>query len=99
VKESTAGRRFEAKSHRRPTASNMTDERWIQIEELFNALVDLPGQERDLLLLDRCARDPHLRHVLERLLDAHDRDTRYAQRIVDRAFARPPRFLRSDGRI
>ncbi|HSJ31518.1 MAG TPA: serine/threonine-protein kinase [Longimicrobiales bacterium] len=48
-------------------------EHWHRIEELLDAALELPPDERVALLDRACADDPALREALERLLRAHER--------------------------
>jgi eukaryotic-like serine/threonine-protein kinase len=47
-----------------------TDERWIRLERLLDAAVELPIEQRDALLDQECADEPVLRADAERLLRA-----------------------------
>jgi serine/threonine protein kinase/tetratricopeptide (TPR) repeat protein len=58
-------------AHRRPEAPS--PERWRRIEELLDAALELPPDERAALLDRACADDLALREALERLLRAHAR--------------------------
>jgi len=44
--------------------------RWGQIQELFNAVADLPVQQQKEYLEEHCANDPELRHEVEALVEA-----------------------------
>jgi serine/threonine protein kinase/tetratricopeptide (TPR) repeat protein len=46
----------------------MTPEIWKQVESIFELAADLPFQERDAFLADRCAGEPELRFEVEKLL-------------------------------
>lgn len=43
--------------------------RWSEIDAIFDRALDLPPEER-AAFLEAAASDPHLRHVVERLLRA-----------------------------
>jgi serine/threonine protein kinase len=47
----------------------MTPERWRQIEEIFQTLIERPPDERKSLLTQYCDGDAELRHEVESLLD------------------------------
>jgi eukaryotic-like serine/threonine-protein kinase len=47
-----------------------TDERWIRLERLLDAALELPIEQRDALLDQECADEPVLRADAERLLRA-----------------------------
>jgi hypothetical protein len=48
----------------------MTPARWQQIDQLFEATLDLPADRRDAFLEESCASDPALRCEVEQLLAA-----------------------------
>src|SRR5687767_5512486 len=48
-------------------------ERWREIERMFDAVLDLPMEERAAFLGSACGTDADLRAEIDRLLDAHDR--------------------------
>ncbi len=50
----------------------MTPERWKQVEEIFNASLELPADERDGFLTDVCGNDSSLRHQIEYLINCHE---------------------------
>jgi hypothetical protein len=51
----------------------MTPERWKRIDELYNAALDRPADERKAFLANACADDPSIREYVESLLrEAHD---------------------------
>ena len=47
----------------------MTPERWRQIEEIFQTVIERPPDERGALLTQYCGGDAELRHEVESLLD------------------------------
>src|SRR5262245_2912262 len=47
----------------------MTPERWRQIEEIFQTVIERPPDERKSLLTQYCGGDAELRHEVESLLD------------------------------
>ena len=47
----------------------MTPERWRQIEEIFQTVIERPPDERKSLLTQYCCGDAELRHEVESLLD------------------------------
>jgi tetratricopeptide (TPR) repeat protein len=47
-------------------------DRWSQVDDLFDAALDLPAERRAAFLDGACAADPGLRAAVERLLRAHD---------------------------
>jgi Tol biopolymer transport system component/serine/threonine protein kinase len=51
----------------------MTPERWNQVEEIFNAALDRPAEERAAFLNAACGADLGLREQVEYLLDCHYR--------------------------
>ena len=53
---------------------SLSEERWAQVEPLFDAALDLPPSERPAYLDEACSGDPALRATLDRLLDASDSD-------------------------
>lgn len=48
-------------------------ERWRQVKQIFQAAVELPGDERGAYLANACADDPSLRAEIESLISAHER--------------------------
>ncbi len=50
----------------------MTPERWQQVEEIFQAAVDLGPTERERYVSQACAADPSLKRDVEALLLQHD---------------------------
>ena len=50
----------------------MTPERWQQVEEIFQAAVDLAPAERDRYVSQACTDDPSLKRDVETLLSQHD---------------------------
>src|SRR5512132_4231639 len=50
----------------------MSPERWREIEEVFQAAVEMPPAERAPFLDDRCAGDTGLRAEVMKLLDSDD---------------------------
>src|SRR5262249_31148856 len=63
----------------------MSPERWQRIEELFDAAIQLPPEERGRFLDRQCGEDHALRRELERML-SHD-DSRPIHEIVQQAAA------------
>ncbi len=58
----------------------MTPERWQQIDELFDAVLDLPAAEREGFLLERCSGDEDLRIEVLSLLKASGGSEDYLER-------------------
>ena len=54
------------------TVELMTPERWRQVEEIFQAALDLSPEDRDRYVLDVCANDTELRRDVESLLSQYD---------------------------
>jgi eukaryotic-like serine/threonine-protein kinase len=52
----------------------MTPERWRQIEEIFQTIIERPPDERKSLLTQYCGGDAELRHEVESLLDYETAD-------------------------
>src|SRR5262245_2876685 len=52
-----------------PRDGEMTPERWRQIEEIFQTIIERPPDERKSLLTQYCGGDAELRHEVESLLD------------------------------
>jgi serine/threonine protein kinase len=50
----------------------MTPERWLKVEEIFQAALDLGPMERDQYVLQACAQDETLRREVEALLSQHE---------------------------
>jgi serine/threonine protein kinase len=50
----------------------MTPDRWRQVDDLFNAALERPPQERITFLKETCADDLELRREVESLLKQHD---------------------------
>src|SRR6185436_12901030 len=50
----------------------MTPERWRQVEEIFQAALDLSPEDRDRYVLDVCKEDTELRRDVESLLSQYD---------------------------
>lgn len=51
----------------------MNPSRWKKIDELFDAAMERPADQRSAFLLEACQGDEDLRREVESLLDAHDR--------------------------
>ncbi|MGH9937071.1 MAG: serine/threonine-protein kinase [Blastocatellia bacterium] len=49
----------------------MTPERWKQVEEIFNAALDRPVDERETFLAEVCGGDQPLRQQVEHLINCH----------------------------
>ncbi|MGH9754051.1 MAG: serine/threonine protein kinase, partial [Blastocatellia bacterium] len=49
----------------------MDPERWEQVEEIFNAALDRPIDEREAFLTEACGDDPSLRRQVEYLIGCH----------------------------
>jgi len=54
------------------TNQAMTPERWKQVEEIFNATLDRPVDEREAFLAEACGDDPSLRQQVEHLINCHE---------------------------
>jgi serine/threonine-protein kinase len=66
----------------------MDPERWREIEQIFNAAVELPPKEVDRFLSDACGEDSQLREEVEALLTkATGRDTLFTTAVVAAADA------------
>ena len=52
----------------------MTPERWQQVKGIFQAAVERPPSERSAFLADECKGDEALRHEVESLITAHEKD-------------------------
>ena len=50
----------------------MTPERWRQVEEIFQAALDLSPEDRNRYVLDVCANDTELKRDVESLLTQYD---------------------------
>ena len=50
----------------------MTPERWRQVEEIFQAALDLSPDERTKYVLEKCGEDETLRRDVQLLLSQHD---------------------------
>jgi tetratricopeptide (TPR) repeat protein/tRNA A-37 threonylcarbamoyl transferase component Bud32 len=50
----------------------MTPERWRQIKDCFDAVVDVPSADRSSVMARVCAGDAELRAEIERLIDEHE---------------------------
>ena len=48
----------------------MSPERWSRLKEIFGTALDLPEDQRETFLIDRCGSDLALRSEIERLLEA-----------------------------
>src|SRR5688572_10884383 len=51
----------------------MTSERWLQIEELYHAVLERAADQRATFLADACAGDHELQRNVEALLKANNR--------------------------
>jgi eukaryotic-like serine/threonine-protein kinase len=60
--------------------SSVKPERWHRVEELYNAALELAGDERMLFLKDACRDDPALYHELESLLSYEERAEQFINR-------------------
>jgi serine/threonine protein kinase len=54
-------------------------ERWARIEELFHAVLSLPGQEREAYLLKMCPDDAQLREEVEQLVASDHASTGFLE--------------------
>ncbi len=63
----------------------MNPSRWQKIDQLLDAAMDLPPEERSLFLLEACQGDEELRREVESLLDAHDRSGTFIEQSPVRA--------------
>jgi eukaryotic-like serine/threonine-protein kinase len=50
----------------------MTPEQWLQVREVFHAVVELPTDQRSSYLDQVCSSKPSLRQEVESLLDSHE---------------------------
>ncbi len=50
----------------------MTPDRWKQVEEIFNAALDRPFDERESFLAEACGADQSVRRQVEHLIDCHE---------------------------
>ena len=64
----------------------MTPERWAQIDQLYQAYLDQPSEERAAFLDRACASDAALRAELDSLLAARQKRPAF----LDESFAEPP---------
>ena len=55
------------------------DARWQRLDELFQAAIAGPREERPAFLAEACGGDDGLRNQLDRLLRAHDRSTGFLE--------------------
>ena len=60
-------------------ADAMTAERWRQVTELFDALIDVPAAERATTLEKLCDTDTALRAEVDALLEASDNAGRFME--------------------
>src|SRR5436309_14230736 len=67
----------------------MTPERWQQITELFETVLERPAAERAQLLASVCKGDRELRAELESLLAEHERAHNFIQEPVLGALGAP----------
>ncbi len=58
----------------------MTPERWRQIDELLDLVLDRAPRERSALLDQHCAGDAELRHEVEALLAAHEQSPDFIEK-------------------
>jgi len=75
------------------SAMCMTPERWQQVEEVLQAALDRPPQERASFLIEACAGDVQLQREAHSLIDAHDNAGDF---IEEPAMAQDARVLLSD---
>jgi hypothetical protein len=61
--------------------------RWHRIEEVFQASIDLPPDQREALLDETCGDDPQLRDEVESLLSRVSPDSPLIEGIIDEATA------------
>jgi serine/threonine protein kinase len=55
-------------------------ERWLQVDLIFEAVLDRPDADRPMFLARECADDPELRAEVESLLVAHNRQDSLLER-------------------
>ena len=70
----------------------MTPERWQQLQDLFNAVVELTPSQQAAFLDQACAHDPTLRQQAESLLLAGEDATRHIQNAIGNAARDLPPF-------
>jgi serine/threonine-protein kinase len=58
---------------------SMTPERWQQVEDIFDLVVEAPDHERDRILTEACAGDDALRREVTTLLHAKDQSEEHFQ--------------------
>lgn len=61
----------------------MTPERWLRIERIFHAALDLPPAERHAFLAQQCAGEPELQEEIAALLASDDPENDYLSRLVE----------------
>lgn len=62
-------------------------DRWHRIEEVFQASIDLPADQREALLRETCGHDQQLRDEVESLLSRDSPDSPLIERIIENATA------------
>jgi len=65
------------------TGGPLAPDRWLRIEQLFHASLELPPADRDTLLREACGPDEQLRSEIEFLLDADFQDSPLIAGIID----------------
>ena len=63
------------------------NDRWRRIEEVFQASIDLPVDQRDAFLRETCGDDRQLRDEVESLLSRASPERPLIERIIDNATA------------
>lgn len=63
----------------------MTPDRWLLLQELFNAAVDLPPEKQAAFPNEACGDDEALRHQAESLILATKQSTQKIQKAINGA--------------
>jgi hypothetical protein len=69
------------------TAPVFEADRWRRIEEVFQASLDVPAEQRQAFVRETCGEDSHLRDEVESLLSRDSADSPLIERIIDIATA------------
>ena len=65
------------------TGGPLAPDRWLRIEQLFHASLELPPADRETFLRQACGSDEQLRSEIELLLDADFQDSPLIAGIID----------------
>jgi len=85
---------FYGESATRRNDAAMNPQRWRQTEEIFQAALDLPPDEREKFIAEKCGEDDDLRREIEKLIARYEKDETFLESPV----WTDSRFLQSEAK-